>query len=300
MGTSRKGSSPHASGRAIKAGRDKVTEPSLLRKPDRPRGGLCLSAFFAVLLLFAGCSSYRAEPLYDSAERSLSDGAYHEALEGYGRVIDEFPGSSFAAKSQYRIADIYDRHLNEPDKALQAYSEVRYMYPARGEARAAAAGIAGIYSRGGDHKKAVEEYQALLDGPATERLIYKRLIAAEYLMMNDFRQARIEYEELASSDGLPAGLVPEILYQIASTYYIGGQAEEAARRFDEIIRKYPEAGIVMEARLGKGNALAEAGRTGEALSILRSLEREYPNKEALRVRIELLERRLKEGPQGRR
>jgi len=265
-----------------------------------PHGGFCLSALFAALLLLSGCSSYRAEPLYDSAERALGEGAYHEALEVYGRVIDEFPGSSFAAKSQYRIGDIYDRHLGEPEKALEAYSEVRYMYPAQPEARLAAAAMAGIYSRSGDHKRAVEEYQLLLDGPPAERLAYRRLIAEEYVMMNDFRQARIEYEELAASDGLPAGLVPEILYQIASTYYISGQALEAARRFDEIIRKYPEADIVMEARLGKGNALAEAGRIGEALSILRSLEREYPNKEALRVRIEWLERRHKEGPHGRR
>ena len=238
--------------------------------------------------------------MYDAAEKSLSEGDYREALEGYGRVIEEFPGSSFAAKSQYRIAGIYDRHLGGTDRALEAYSEVRYMYPDTPEARLASAAMAGIYSRGGDHKKAVEEYQLLLDGPAPERLAYRRLIAAEYVMMNDFRQARIEYEELAASEGLPAELVPEILYQIASTYYISGQAIEAARRFDEIIRKYPEADIVMEARLGKGNALAEAGRTGEALDILRSLEREYPNKEALKTRIEWLERTLKEGPQGQR
>ena len=238
--------------------------------------------------------------MYDAAEKSLSEGGYREALEGYGRVIEEFPGSSFAAKSQYRIAGIYDRHLGGTDRALEAYSEVRYMYPDTPEARLASAAMAGIYSRGGDHRKAVEEYQLLLDGPAPERLAYRRLIAAEYVMMNDFRQARIEYEELAASEGLPAELVPEILYQIASTYYISGQAIEAARRFDEIIRKYPEADIVMEARLGKGNALAEAGRTGEALDILRSLEREYPNKEALKTRIEWLERTLKEGPQGQR
>lgn len=252
------------------------------------------------LILLASCSSYRAEPMYDSAEKALSEGAYREALEGYSRVIEEFPGSSFAAKSQYRIADIHDRHLNDPDRALEAYSQVRYMYPDTGEARLSAAGMAGIYSRSGDHRKAVEEYQLLLGGPPAERLTYRRLIAAEYVMMNDFRQARIEYEELASSEDLPAALVPEILYQIASTYYISGQAEEAARRFDEIIRRYPEASIAMEARLGRGDALAEAGRTREALEVFRSLEREYPNREALATRIELLERRLMDGAQGRR
>jgi len=92
-----------------------------LRKPCRPRARLCLSAVFAVLLLAAGCSSYRAEPLYDAAEKSLSEGDYREALEGYGRVIEEFPGSSFAAKSQLRIAGIYDRHLGGTDRALEAY-----------------------------------------------------------------------------------------------------------------------------------------------------------------------------------
>lgn len=279
--------------------RDKLTEQSYLRKPLRLRAGLFLALLAAVMLVH-GCSSYKAEPLYDAAEKSLSEGNYQEALASYTGVVNEFPGSAYAARSQYRIADIYDRHLNEPDKALQAYSAVRYMYPTRVEARRATASMAAIHSRLGDHRKAVEEYQTLLSGPPRERLEYRRLIAAEYVMMNDFRQARIEYEELAASEELPPELLPEILFQIGSTYYISGQAEEAVRKFDEIIRRYPDDPLAIQARLGKGNALAEAGRTGEALEVLRSLLKDYPNKEALMTRIEWIERRVKDGPQRRR
>lgn len=263
--------------------------------------GPCAAAAFAVLLalhlLLSGCSSYRAEPSFEAAEMSLSEGRYQEAIEGYNRVISDFPGSSAAAKSQYRIASIYNRHLKDREKAMEAYSALRYMYPASPEARLATADMAGIYSREGDHKKAVEEFQTLLDGTPAERLKYRRLIAAEYMKMNDLRQALIEYDELAASEDLPPELMPRILFQIASTYYIGGQAEEAARRFDDIIRRYPEADVAIEARLGKGNALAEAGHLPEAIEVLKGLEGEYPNGQALRTRIEWLEKRLREGPQ---
>jgi len=262
--------------------------------------GLFCIVLICACVLFTSCSSYRAEPLYNAAEKSLGNGAYQEALDGYAKVIDEFPGSAFAAKSQFRIADIYDRHLSEPDRALEAYSEVRYLYPTSPEARLSAARMAALHSRAGDHKKAVEEYQLLLNGPPAERLTYRRLIAEEYVMMNDFRQALIEYEEIAASDALPPELLPEVLYKIAYTYYITGQVNEAVDRFDKIIRRYPDAGIVPEARLGKAEALAEAGSTTEALEILRSLEKDYPNKEAISTRIEWLERRLKEERKGRR
>lgn len=270
---------------------------NIKKAPGPGRGGAVWAAFLLALLLISGCSSYKAEPLFDEAEKLLGEGSYLEAVDGYNRVINDFPRSSYAAKSQYRIAFIFNRHLKDRARAMEAYTSVRLMYPGSPEARLARAEMAEFYSLDGDHRKAIEEYQGLLDGSTEEKIRYQRAIAREYMKMNDFRQARIEFEELASYGDLPPGLLPGILFQIANTYYIGAQSDEAVERFDELIARYPGHKITLDARLGKGNALAEAGRLSEALAVLRGLEGEYPNKKALRTRIEWLEKRLKEGPE---
>ncbi len=255
---------------------------------------------FGVLLVLltiaCGCSSYRANDTFEAAERSLAEGNYAEAIDGYNKVISGFPGTPLAARSQYRIATVYNQMMRDRPRALEAYTTVRYMYPKSPEARLAAADMAGIYSLEGDHKKAIEEYQALLDAPPDQSLKYRRLIAGEYVKMNDFRQARIEYEELAASSDLPPELLPRILFDKAGTYYMAGESGKAIDAFDEVIRKYPSDPVALEARFGKGNALAEAGRVSEALAVMKGLKGEYPNEWVLEKRIEWLKNRLKEGP----
>lgn len=45
--------------------------------------------------------------------------------------------------------------------------------------------------------------------------------------------------------------------------------------------------------------LEEAGRLKEALKLLKELEDEYPNREAVKIRISSTEERLKKGPRAR-
>lgn len=237
---------------------------------------------------FNGCSEDPALSAYDRAEKALSEGDYAGALEKYSYVANNFHSSPYGPKSRYRIGFIYNRHLRENEKALEAYKTLYYLYPESSEAVLARQEIAKLYSRGGEHSRAVGEYQRLLEERPGEADKFLYQIAMEYIKMNDFRQARIELTELLSRTS-NRNLIPKIHYQIANTYYIEGDLFRAVTAYDEVISRFPESQFSIEAGFGKGKAFEESGKLKEALQAYKSIENEYPDREVLKNRINLIE-----------
>jgi TolA-binding protein len=243
-----------------------------------------------------GCGVPREQEIFEEAERLLSEGQYLAAIDGYSRVVELFPESPYVAQSQYKIGFIYSRYLDDVSRAMEAYSTLLYMYPSSPEVSAARQDRARVFSSLGNHWNAIEEYRWLLDnGPGEKRDRFQYNMAMEYVKMNEFGQARIELEELLNA--VPSTpLFPEVHYQLANIYYLEGNLEEAERAYDEVISKFQGHRISLEAKLRKAAALEEAGRLKEALALLKELEEEYPNREAVRIRIASTEERLKKRP----
>lgn len=257
----------------------------------------CLLLFMAQASFLQGCSLDRAHKAYESGERLLGDGDYTGAIAEYSSVVSGFPSSEWAPKSQYKIVFIFNHHIGDMNGAREAYARLLVLYPGSEEAFLGRQDMAQAWSRKGEHRKAIEEYQRIImERPGTRRTFQYR-IALEYVMMNEFRQARIELVELLDVITNP-NLAPLIRYEIANTYYIEGSMDEAIKRYDEIIERYPGHSVAVEARLGKAKALDEAGRLNEALDILNGLVGEYPDKEAIETRIRWIQKRLKSGPDG--
>lgn len=243
--------------------------------------------------LFTGCSADPARKEYEKAEELLSKGEYSDALERYYRISSSFQGSPYGAKSQYRIAFIYNNHFNDKKRAVAAYYAVYYIYPKSPEAVLAGKDLAKIYSDAGDHVRALEQYQRLMKQRPEESAEFKRKIALEYLYMGDFRQSRIEFNELLKS-AAGKDSVAEVRFQIANTYYLEGDTEKAIYGYDEVISGFPETPAAKEAAFNKAKAFEETGHSVEALGILRSIRPDYPNKGAIDLKIEAIEKRLKE------
>jgi TolA-binding protein len=259
---------------------------------------LSISTLPAVFL--SGCGVPPEAKIFDEAESLLSEGRYHGAIDGYSRVVDLFPESPYAPKSHYKIGLIYSRYLDDVPRAMEAYSTLLYMYPSSPEVIAARMDRARVFSSREENWNAIEEYQWLLEnGPRDRQDRFRYNIAMEYVKMNDFEQARIELEDLISA--MPSTpLLPELHYQLANTYYLQGSLEEAIRAYDGVISEFKAHRVGLEARLGKAAALEEAGRLKEALALLKELEDEYPNREAVKIRIHSIEERLKKGPRTRK
>lgn len=67
---------------------------------------------------------------FDLAEIQLFQfGDYDKALEGYRKILDEFPDSDLAPRAAYAIAYIYDDRLDDPENAREAYQYLLTRYP---------------------------------------------------------------------------------------------------------------------------------------------------------------------------
>ena len=70
--------------------------------------------------------------------------------------------------------------------------------------------------------------------------------------------------------------------------------------YDTVIEEYPYDPLSIEATLGKAVILEEEGRLREAAAILNSLVENYPNREAIEVRIKWVNKRIRERASRRR
>lgn len=249
-------------------------------------------AFVAAAVFFlCGCFADGARTEYEKAEAYLAEGKYEQAFAGYSGVAARFGSSPYGAKSLLRVAFIYGTHLGDDAGAVKTCSEVIYLYPGTEEAAAARGMKARIHSMRGEHSKAVEEYQALLEQQPGEADRIRFQAAMEYVKMNDLKQARVELDDILKRS-VAGELREEVKFQIANTYYLEGDAKEALKGFEGVIKEYPDSPIYYEALFAKARVYDEEGRLAEALEILRGLDGKYPNREALKTAVEWTEKRL--------
>lgn len=260
--------------------------------------------------LLAGCGRDTARARFEAAEVLLGNGEFERAIEEYRYVVDTFGATAYGPGSLYKIAIIYNRHMQDRPSSVEAYYTLYNIYPESAEAVLAREDMALIYSEAGNHSKAVGEYQWVLERSPGKEDHYRYLIAMEYLKMNDFRQTRLELRDLLDSleaqDPLPAPSTPghELIvkthFQMANTYYLEGRNQAAFKAYGELAERFPDHTLSLEARLNKVHILVEDGRFETALESLDALAGEYPNTETISSMIKLTRKRLREGPKPRK
>ncbi len=261
------------------------------------------------LLIIAGCSRDNARVRFEGAESSLGNGEFERAIEEYRSVANDFGTSAYGPVSLYKIASIYDRHLGDKPKAIEAYYALYNIYPESAEAVEAVEAMAVIYSKAGNHTKAIGEYQWVLERRPAREEHYRYLIAMEYLRMNDFRQTRLELRDLLDSLSVPNPpppggplyeLMVKIYYQTANSYYLESKNTEAIKAYDDLISRYPDHPLSLEAKLNKAHILVEDELFEPALELLHALAEEHPHTETIDSMIKLTKKRIREGPSLRR
>lgn len=271
----------------------------------RPGAGikhfLCLTLFAFFCFCLTGCGSERAAERFKKAEQDFGGGRFTEAIEKYDYIANNFQLTPYAPKSWYRIAYIYGHFLGDKRKAIGVYYTLISVYPESPAAFSARRDLAEIYSADGDHTKAVEQYQWMLDNikDPLEGERYRYIIAEEYFKMNDFMQARAEINELLESASSEDIIAKAYLLR-ANTYYLEGDSNKAIDAYEETISAVPDPEIAFKARFNLAKALEEADRLKEALAVLETLKGEYPNKEAVIASMDWIRKRMREKSSRRR
>jgi len=255
------------------------------------------SAFFLMTVFLTGCSSDAEEKAFFRAERALGDGEHLEAIAFYRIFVEDYPDSELAPQAQYKIGVVYDRHLKNGARAMDAYSMLLYLFPGSPEAALAREERAKLYSGWGRHRDSIAEYAWMLEYGAQDKAdLYRYNIALEYIKMGDYGQARIELDELIKSAPSTV-LLPEVYYQIAAALQLGGDYSAAVAAYDDFIDKFPGHSLEADAWLHKATVLEQSGKLKEAVELLIKLKGQYPELSgALNIKIASAQKRLSSGP----
>jgi len=96
-----------------------------------------------------------------------------------------------------------------------------------------------------------------------------RLGLAKAQAQSDRRENAIAtFKELAESDGT---LGDDALFQLAATYYAGGEHERAVESFADFERRFPESPLIDRVKLGRAWALFRLERYEDSLAVLKPL-----------------------------
>jgi len=278
----------------------------LRRRGKKPRHQrLLLAGAILLIVLLAGFFWYRAN-LDGILEKRFQKGlALRDAGDSAGAVEllrdlqAKHPDAARAPEALLQAAKLLNFSLNRFPEALLAYLSLERDYAETPQATEARHHIAGLYKyRLNDQPRAIIAYQRLIDsaGESADQLQYE--VADCYFRLNNFEQARIEFENLLRNYPGSA-LAPEVQFRIAVTHALEGDADLAMVAYREVSARWPQSPYAIEARFGLATVLEERDRLQDALAILEELQGTYPNREALAQRIANLQGRLGKKLTGR-
>lgn len=159
-------------------------------------------------------STYAAAANYERGEALLAEGDFKSAEDVYKKVVNEFPNSEYARKALLKTGlTQYNQKLDE--QALNTYKQVVNKYPGTPESVAALTGIKNIYVSNGNP------------------------------------QGYFDYAQGVPSVTVSVGAQDSITYEAAEQLYMKGDNTQAAKSFEEYLRKFPDGYYALNARFYK-------------------------------------------------
>ena len=234
----------------------------------------------------------RLEERFQQGLAFRQESRYSEAVELFKELHDEQPSFVRIPQALFQVAEIQDLYLGRYSDALLTYLLLERDYPDAPEVFAARKQVAMLYKyRLNDCDQAIAVYQKVLDDAdrTNDQLQYE--VADCYFRLNNFAQARIEFESLLKNDP-QSDLIAEVQYRIAMTYALEGKLPEAAGAYRVVIERWSESSYSVEASFGLATVLEEQEELVEALKILEDLEGVYSKQDILTRKLEQVRERI--------
>lgn len=251
-----------------------------------------------VVLAVAGGYWYQAN-LQTRLEERFQEGLalrqearYSEAVELFKTLHDEQPSFARIPEALFQTAEIQELYLGRYSDALLTYLMLERDYPEAPEVFPARKQVAVLYKyRLNDCSQAIAVYQKVLDEDDRNNDLLQYEVADCYFRLNNFAQARIEFESLLKNYP-QSDLFAEVQYRIAMTYALEGKLPEAAGAYRVVIERWSESPYAVEASFGLATVLEEQEELVEALKILEELAGVYPKEDILARKTEQVRERI--------
>ena len=255
--------------------------------------GLLLVVFVVVgVYWYQANLETRLEESYQEGLALRQAGRFTDAAELFRSLHEEHPDFVRAPQALFQAAEILDIYLGEYSEALLVYLLLERDYPEAADVPVARKQAAALYKyRLNDCSQAISVYQKVLDhtGPDKDRFQYE--IADCYFRLNNFEQARIEFDSLIKNYP-QSQLIPEVQYRIAMTYALEGKLPEAAAAYRRVIEDWPDEPHTLEESFGLATVIEEQEELVESLKILEELAGIYPKKDILERKTQQVRERI--------
>lgn len=159
-------------------------------------------------------SGYLSAASFEKGEALMESGDNEGAEKVFRQVMRDYPQSEFAGKALLKTA-LAQYNRKQDNEALITYKEVVRKYPSTAESVAALTGIRNIYIGQGNP------------------------------------QGYFDYVKTVSTVNISTGAQDSITYEAAEQLYMKGDNSNAARSFDEYLKKFPEGYFVLNATFYK-------------------------------------------------
>jgi len=186
-------------------------------------------------------------PLF-SQYKVIDENDYQAAIAKYREVIENFPDTEEAVEAQYRIGNVYQWNLVEPEEAIAEYQKVIEMNPSIDYVAQTLIRIGESYGRMRQFDKIVEYFKQVIEKyPESEYVPMAniRLANTHLFELHDSKKAKPIYEAILSeysqsSFAAEARVWLEHIHQLQR-----GIRKEDAVIYQQIISDYPEHMLIV-------------------------------------------------------
>lgn len=126
----------------------------------------------------------RAMELHTRTGGKLTKDDVQKVMKLYRSIIDDFPGTQFAAESHFNIASLYDKELGETDKAIEEYRSLLKSYSSAPIAGTGANQLGLLYMKQDDIQEALATFDMVARTYAANATVRDEAL---------FNRARIAY-----------------------------------------------------------------------------------------------------------
>ena len=250
-----------------------------------------LSTIIAVYYYYSTVEA-RLHASFAKAEKLVLSGSYEDALSRYQDIFEDHPDFVLAPNALFRAGEVENLFLKRFHDALLSFHNLEQNYPDSPFVTEALRQEAEIYkNRLRDYGRAAAQYQKLLDLGMEPGDRYQYELSDCYFRLNNFEQARIEFENLLKS-WPESDLRTEVEYRIGMSYALDGKLIDAEKTFRRILKEKPDDPFAIETKFSLASVLEDQERLRESLSVLQELIGIYPAAEALQRKIEKIEERI--------
>lgn len=236
-----------------------------------------LSFFFHVL---AGCSSAEKfdsstpEGAFKQAEEFEKDERYEEAVAKYSDVKNKFPYSKLAPQAELKIADVnYKRESYiEAQSAYQLFKEFHPKHPQADYVT---------------YRLAMSYYMQLPNSIDRDLSVADKAILYFDEELNTYPNSQYVAESKEKKTSALKMLAQKEMY-IANFYAKRKMYDSALKRYETVLKQYPNLGLDAEALYGAARSAIRAGERDRGQQHLKNLYSLFPNTdEARRAKNEL-------------